>query len=121
LSRNFVTRGGLHIEDEQQAEIIARVVAMIMNEASFAVGEAVASVRDIDTAMRLGTNYPKGPLRWADEIGLDVVFAVLDNLRVSLGEERYRPSPILWQLVKSGATGDAVGGGFHTPGEKGMV
>ncbi|HYP21289.1 MAG TPA: 3-hydroxyacyl-CoA dehydrogenase family protein, partial [Chloroflexia bacterium] len=121
LSRDFAARAGLHIEDEQQAEIIARVLAMVMNEASFAVGEAVASVRDIDTAMRLGTNYPKGPLRWADEIGLDVVFAVLDSLRRSLGEERYRPSPILWQLVQSGAIGDAVGGGFHTPGEKGMV
>jgi 3-hydroxybutyryl-CoA dehydrogenase len=121
LSRDFVARSGLHVEDDQQAEIISRVLAMIMNEASFAVGEAVASVRDIDTAMRLGTNYPKGPLRWADEIGLDVVLAVLASLRESLGEERYRPSPILWQLVQTGATGDSVGGGFHTPGEKGMV
>jgi 3-hydroxybutyryl-CoA dehydrogenase len=121
LSRDFVTRGGIEVEDEAQAEIITRILAMIFNEASFAVGEAVASVRDVDIAMRLGTNYPKGPLRWADEIGLDVVLAVLDNLRASLGEERYRPSPLLWQLVHAGTTGDAVGGGFHTPGEKGMV
>lgn len=121
LSREFVSRGGIDVEDEGQAEIITRILAMIINEASFAVGESVASVRDIDIAMRLGTSYPKGPLCWADEIGLDIVLGVLNNLRESLGEERYSPSPLLWQLVHSGVTGDAVGGGFHTPGEKGMV
>jgi 3-hydroxybutyryl-CoA dehydrogenase len=50
-----------------------------------------------------------------------VVFSVLKGLMASLGDERYRPAPLLWQLVRSGATGDAVGEGFHTPGEKGMV
>ncbi len=108
-------------EDEAQAAVVARILAMIMNEAAFAVGEGVASVRDIDTAMRLGTNYPKGPLKWADQIGLEVVFSVLKSLQANLGEERYRPAPLLWHMVTSGTTGDAVGEGFHTPGEKGMV
>jgi 3-hydroxybutyryl-CoA dehydrogenase len=92
-----------------------------MNEAAYAVGEGVASVRDIDIAMKLGTNYPKGPLKWVDEIGLDVVFNILKSLDASLGDERYRPAPLLRQMVRSGATGDAVGEGWHTPGEKGMV
>ncbi|MBF6613223.1 MAG: 3-hydroxybutyryl-CoA dehydrogenase [Chloroflexi bacterium] len=108
-------------EGKAQAAIIARILAMIMNEAAFAVGEGVASVRDIDTAMRLGTSYPKGPLKWADQIGLELVFSVLKSLQANLGEERYRPAPLLWHMVTSGMTGDAMGEGFHTPGEKGMV
>jgi 3-hydroxybutyryl-CoA dehydrogenase len=108
-------------QSEEQGQIIARILAMIINEAAFAAGEGVASVRDIDRAMKLGTNYPKGPLRWADEIGLDVVYSVLRALQDSLGEDRYRPAPLLYQLVRSGLTGDAVGEGFHSPGEKGMV
>jgi 3-hydroxybutyryl-CoA dehydrogenase len=121
VASDFANRAGIEVENEVEAEVFARVLAMIVNEASFALGEGVASVRDIDIAMRLGTNYPKGPLRWADEIGLDIVSSVLNSLRESLGEERYRPSPLLWQLVRSGRIGDAVGEGFHTPGEKGMV
>ncbi len=121
ISEEFVLKAHIAAELEGDAEITARILAMIINEAASAVGESVASVRDIDTAMKLGTNYPKGPLRWGDEIGLDLVFAVLSSLRESLGEERYRPAPLLWQMVMSGTTGDAVGSGFHTPGEKGMV
>lgn len=121
IAEEFSRKGSIAVEEEGQAEIVARILAMIINEASFAVGESVASVRDIDIAMRLGTNYPKGPLRWADEIGLDTVCAVLGSLQESFGEERYRPSPLIRQLVNAGATGDAAGEGFHTPGEKGMV
>ncbi len=123
LTQDFLSRGEIKLapEDEAQGEIIARILAMIMNEAAFAVGEGVASVRDIDTAMKLGTNYPKGPLKWADQIGLDRVYAVLKGLQDAFGEERYRPAPVLWQLVGSGMSGDAAGEGFHTPGEKGMV
>jgi 3-hydroxybutyryl-CoA dehydrogenase len=111
----------LPAESEEQGQIITRILAMIINEAAFAAGEGVASVRDIDRAMKLGTSYPKGPLKWADEIGLEVVYSVLRALQDSLGEDRYRPAPLLYQLVKSGLTGDAVGEGFHSPGEKGMV
>ncbi|MDQ6694066.1 MAG: 3-hydroxyacyl-CoA dehydrogenase NAD-binding domain-containing protein [Chloroflexota bacterium] len=123
ITSAFIQNSGISPaeDDPGSAEIIARILAMIINEAAFAVGEEVASVRDVDIAMRLGTNYPKGPLKWADEIGLETVYAVLHGLRETLGEERYRPAPLLWHLVQSGLTGDAVGGGFHHPGEKGMV
>jgi 3-hydroxybutyryl-CoA dehydrogenase len=123
LTQVFLSRGGIVLPDDQPelGEIIVRILVMLMNEAAYAVGEGVASVRDIDIAMKLGTNYPKGPLAWADEIGLDTVHSVLKSLMASLADQRYRPAPLLWQMLRSGATGDAVGEGFHTPGEKGMV
>jgi 3-hydroxybutyryl-CoA dehydrogenase len=119
----FLSGAGIEIGENDPAagQIVARILAMIINEAVYAVGEGVASVRDIDIAMKLGTNYPKGPLKWGDEIGLDVVFSVLKGLLASLGDDRYRVAPLLWQMVRSGATGDAVGEGFHKAGEKGMV
>jgi 3-hydroxybutyryl-CoA dehydrogenase len=123
LTQVFLSRGGITLSEDQSelGEIIVRILVMLMNEAAYAVGEGVASVRDIDIAMKLGTNYPKGPLKWADEIGLDTVHSVLKSLMASLADQRYRPAPLLWQMLRSGATGDAVGEGFHTPGEKGMV
>jgi 3-hydroxybutyryl-CoA dehydrogenase len=123
LTTAFLQNGGIEIPPDQpdQAEIAVRILSMVMNEAAYAVGEGVASVRDIDIAMRLGTNYPKGPLKWSDEIGLELLHNILKSLDASLGDERYRPAPLLRQMVRSGATGDAVGEGWHSPGEKGMV
>jgi 3-hydroxybutyryl-CoA dehydrogenase len=82
--------------------VLPRIVSMLANEAAFAVGEKVAEPDTIDQAMQLGTNYPKGPLRWADEIGYDRIIAVLDHLREEYGEERYRVAPLLkhWQRKK---------------------
>jgi 3-hydroxyacyl-CoA dehydrogenase len=108
-------------DDELSAEIIARILSMIINEAAFAVGEGVAAVADVDLAMKLGTNYPQGPLQWADRIGLDLVVSVLQHLWQTVGEERYRVAPLMRRLVAMGATGDAAGSGFHSPGEAGMV
>jgi 3-hydroxybutyryl-CoA dehydrogenase len=123
LTTAFLANGGIQppADSPELGEIAVRILAMIMNEAAYALGEGVASVRDIDIAMKLGTNYPKGPLKWADEIGLDLVFNILKSLDASLGDERYHPAPLLRQMVRSGATGDAVGEGWHSPGEKGMV
>ena len=75
LTTGFLHNGGIEIPTDRpdEAEIAVRILSMIMNEAAFAVGEGVASVRDIDIAMKLGTNYPKGPLKWSDEIGLELV------------------------------------------------
>ena len=123
ITSAFLDKAGIDPgeSDTTTRELIVRILTMIMNEAAWAVGDGVASVRDVDIAMKLGTNYPKGPLEWADEVGLEMVHSVLKSLMASLAGQRYRPAPLLWQLVRSGATGDAVGEGFHSPGEKGMV
>ncbi len=85
--------------------ILARIVGQIINEAAFALGEGVASAADVDTAMRLGTNYPLGPCTWGNKLGLDLVLEVLEYLQGFYGEERYRPAPLLRQLVAMGRKG----------------
>jgi 3-hydroxybutyryl-CoA dehydrogenase len=83
-------------------EIFMRIIAMLINEAADAVYYRIASIDDIDLAMIKGVNYPKGLLSWADEIGLDVVLSVLNELSNAYSEDRYRPSQLLKQMVKSG-------------------
>jgi 3-hydroxybutyryl-CoA dehydrogenase len=75
--------------------VLPRIVCMLANEAAFATGEGVADMDTIDTAMRLGTNYPKGPLAWAKELGYQCVVDVLDHLQQEYREERYRVAPLL--------------------------
>ncbi len=84
--------------------VSARVLAMIVNEAAFALMEGVADPADIDTAMRLGTNYPEGPLAWGDRIGIDLVLAILEALYKEYREERYRPCVLLRQYSRAGLT-----------------
>lgn len=91
----------------------ARVVCCIINEACSAVLENVASPGDIDLAMQLGTNYPHGPLRWADYLGLDTVLGVMQGLYDEWGEDRYRPNPLLRRMVLAGKLGRKVGHGFY--------
>ncbi|MCK9911876.1 3-hydroxyacyl-CoA dehydrogenase family protein, partial [Microbacteriaceae bacterium K1510] len=67
-------------------------------------------------AMKKGTNYPYGPLEWADHIGLDEVFAIVRGLQRDLAEERYRPAPLLRKLVLAGKTGIRSGHGFYAYG-----
>lgn len=74
---------------------VLRTVAMLANEAADAVLQGVGSAADIDLAMRAGVNYPRGPLAWAEAIGIGYVLNTLDNLQRSYGEERYRPSLLL--------------------------
>jgi 3-hydroxybutyryl-CoA dehydrogenase len=75
--------------------VLGRIVCQIVNEASFAVGEGVATPDDADTAMRLGFNWPRGPFDWAEAIGAGRVAGCLDALHTELGEERYRVAPVL--------------------------
>lgn len=82
--------------------IFPRTLAMIVNEAAFAVQEGVATPQDIDTAMKLGTNYPKGPLAWCDEVGAEAVVAILDALAKENGSERYRVATLLRRYAESG-------------------
>ncbi len=91
----------------------ARTICCIINEAASALMEGVASASDIDKAMQLGTNYPFGPLAWADQIGLDTVLGVMTGLFEEWGEDRYRPSPMLKRLVMAGKLGQKTGAGFY--------
>jgi 3-hydroxybutyryl-CoA dehydrogenase len=92
--------------------VLGRMVCQVVNEAAFALGEGVGSAEDIDAGMIHGLNYPRGILAWADQIGLDHVYAVLEGLREELGEERYRGAPALRALVWSGRLGCHTGWGF---------
>ena len=91
----------------------ARIVCCLINEAASAVLEGVASAKDIDLAMRLGTNYPQGPLAWADLIGIDTVLGVMNGLFREWGEDRYRPSPLLRRMALAGRLGRKSGEGFY--------
>jgi 3-hydroxybutyryl-CoA dehydrogenase len=84
--------------------IVERIVTMIMNEAIDAVLLRVATPKDIDLAMTLGVNYPKGPIAWAESVGLPVVLDRMRALHEEYGEDRYRPSALLRRMVEHGAT-----------------
>ena len=91
----------------------ARTVCCLINEAAGLVMEGVAAAADIDRAMRLGTNYPHGPLAWGDLIGLDAVLGVMTGLFNEWGDDRYRPSPLLRRLVAAGRLGRKTGQGVY--------
>ena len=90
------------LADDAPGLIVMRTVAMLANEASDAVLTGVADGPGIDAAMQAGVNYPKGPLAWAEELGLDRVLGVLQNLFEWYGEDRYRPSSLLRRRVLGG-------------------
>lgn len=92
----------------------ARTVCCLINEAAGLLLEGVASADDIDRAMRLGMNYPLGPLAWADLIGVDAVLGVMTGLFEEWGDDRYRPSPLLRRMVAAGRLGRKTGQGFFT-------
>lgn len=86
--------------EDSPALVLPRVVCMLANEAAFAAGEGVADMGTIDTAMRLGVNYPRGPLEWAQSLGYAKTAAVLDHLHSEYREERYRAAPLLRRLAR---------------------
>ncbi len=95
---------GLHCEFVQDAPgmVLGRIVCCLVNEAAFAIGEGVGSPRDVDAGMKLGLNYPRGPVEWGEEIGLERVLDTIDALWDDRREERYRAAPALRRAVARG-------------------
>ncbi len=93
-----------------------RVLMPMINEAVFCLGEGIAAKEAIDEIMKLGMAHPMGPLALADLIGLDVCLAILEVLQRELGEDKYRPAPLLRRLVAAGKLGRKTGEGFYSYG-----
>jgi 3-hydroxybutyryl-CoA dehydrogenase len=100
--------------DDAPGLVLGRIIAQVVNEAAFALGEGLGSAADIDAGMIHGLNYPRGILSWADQIGLDQVLSLLEALESERGEERYRPAPLLRRLAWSGRLGRQTGEGFFS-------
>ena len=99
-ARDFFLQNGKEISvvQDRVGMVMPRILCMIVNEAAFALTEQVATAGDIDTAMKLGTNYPDGPIAWGDRIGFSCVTDLLEAIYHDLQEDRYRIAPLLRQL-----------------------
>jgi 3-hydroxybutyryl-CoA dehydrogenase len=93
--------------------VVNRLMIPMINEAVFALNEGVASAEDIDAVMRLGASHPMGPLALADMIGLDTVLSIMEALHHAFGDDKYRPAPLLRQMVSGGQLGRKSGQGFY--------
>ena len=92
----------IEVVQDRVGMVLPRILCQLVNEATFAVQDDVATPQDIDTAMKLGTNYPVGPLECANAVGFQTVYSVLSAIQNDLHEERYRISPLLKMLAQTG-------------------
>lgn len=99
--------------EEAPGFAVNRILCPMINEAILVYSENIASAENIDQAMVLGANHPIGPLALADLVGLDTLLAVLEGLHRELGEDKYRPAPLLRKMVRAGHLGRKTGKGFY--------
>jgi 3-hydroxybutyryl-CoA dehydrogenase len=114
-TKTFIEKLGKTAIEVEEAPGFAvnRILCPMINEAIFVYSEGIANAEDIDQAMVLGANHPMGPLALADLVGLDTLLAVLDGLHQELGEDKYRPAPLLRKMVRAGHLGRKSGKGFY--------
>ena len=114
-ARRFVERVGKTAVDVRNSPgfVVNRLLVPMINEAIFVLQEGVASAADIDAAMKLGCNHPIGPLALADMIGLDTVLAVMQVFYEGFNDPKYRPAPLLKEMVDAGRVGRKSCQGFH--------
>ena len=111
----YAERLGKHVVQafDSPGFVVNRILLPMINEAAFALGEGVANIRDIDTGVRLGLKHPMGPLQLADFVGLDTCLEILNVLRSTTGDSKYRPAPLLVKYVEAGWLGQKTGKGFY--------
>ena len=123
IAKKFASRiGKTPVEVyEYPGFITTRAIVPLLNEAMYILMEGLATAKDIDTAMKLGYNFPNGPLEMADIMGLDEVLTWMETLWKTLGEPRYRACPILRKFVRERKLGKKTGEGFYKYDENGKI
>jgi 3-hydroxybutyryl-CoA dehydrogenase len=94
--------------------VVNRILCPMINEAIFVLQEGLATAEDIDAGMKLGCNHPIGPLALADLIGLDTLLSIMEVFHEGFGDPKYRPAPLLREMVQAGRLGRKTGHGFYT-------